>query len=79
METSGEDMLAKECPKGRTVLLVSREISSRPRKETEGADCRPVWSFPWHSEEAKGCGRDSHRKRERRQGQGPLGRGHWMG
>lgn len=67
---SGEDLLAQECPKGRTVLLVSREISSRPRKETEGSDCRPVWSVPQHSEEAEiATGR----------GRGDRGRGHWMG
>lgn len=68
-------MLAKECPKGRIVLPVSREISSRPRKETEGSDCRPVWSFPQHSEEAKGCGRDSNRKREEETGAGATGWG----
>lgn len=52
------------------LFLVQRNLSYQSL-----SDCRPVWSFPQHSEEAKGCGRDSNRKREEEKGAGATGWG----
>lgn len=68
--------MAKECPKGRIFLLVNRETTSGPRKEAEGSECRgPVWTFPGHLKEAKGCGRDSKEKQEAEDRAGHMAKG----
>lgn len=68
---SGEDLLAKECPKGRIVLPVSREISGQEKRlkvltaDLCGLSHSTVRRLRDVAEIATGRGR-------RRQGQGPL-------